>query len=117
MTATSTPTPALMPKFKPAVVADLTVETTTPEPTVLKAKELLAGMTVRAWLHDAPRGTERTVESVERLEDGAVVRVAFSDTNLTEAEKVRDYKAAYRFSLVSGPAEHLTYQPFAEALA
>lgn len=71
---------------------------------IVKAKHLQPGQVVRAYLKDAPRGGERTVESVERLEDGALVRVTFSSDHPTT-----DYKAAYRFfvaDLVGATVRH-----------
>lgn len=59
---------------------------------IVKAKQVKKGMVVRAYLHGAPRGGERIVESVEVLDGGATVRVTFSSKHSTA-----DYKAAYRF--------------------
>ena len=97
-------TPAIMPKRK--IVADLDpaakakvvrpgtrkVRTMSTHDGVVKAKHLKPGMEVRAWLHGEPKGGVRVVESVERSEDGAMVRVAFATPHPTT-----DYKAAYRF--------------------
>ena len=59
---------------------------------IIKAKNAEKGQVVRAYLHGQPRGGERVIESVERIEDGAMVRIAFSSPHPTT-----DYKAAYRF--------------------
>lgn len=112
----STPNPSIMARFtKPvsapttAVVADVQPEQRAkivrPGPThdgVVKAKQLKEGMKVRAFLHGQPRGGERVVKSVEKIDDGAMVRVTFSS-----AHPPADYKAAYRFhceALVREPA-------------
>ena len=120
----STPSPSLMPKFKaPAIIATTQVTepakivrpgmreqvTAVQHDGVVKAKNLKKGQVVRAWLHGGPKGGERVVESVERIEDGAMVRVTFSSPHPTT-----DYKAAYRFydaSLVGTTVEHITKQP------
>lgn len=68
---------------------------------VVKAKNLQHGQVVRAWIKGEPRGGERVVDTIERIEDGAMVRVTFSSQHPTT-----DYKAAYRFhdeSLVGTP--------------
>lgn len=59
---------------------------------VVKAKHLKEGMRVRAYLHGKACGGERVVKSVQRSEDGSMVRVEFSSPHPTT-----DYKAAYRF--------------------
>lgn len=59
---------------------------------VVKAKQVEAGQTVRAFLHGEPRGGERVVESVTRSADGATVTITFSTQHPTA-----EYKPAYRF--------------------
>lgn len=59
---------------------------------VIKAKNAEKGQVVRAFLHGQPRGGERVIDTVERIEDGAMVRITFSSPHPTT-----DYKAAYRF--------------------
>jgi hypothetical protein len=59
---------------------------------VIKAKNAKPGMTVRAYLHGEPRGGERVIDTVERIDDGAMVRIAFASPH-----PVTEYKAAYRF--------------------
>lgn len=96
---------------------------------VIRAKSARRGMVVRAWLHDAPRGGEYTIEHVKPSPDGASVHIEFvKPCQRPDGE----YKAAYRFYVVrevelpkgesTEPTarkprrrqpEHLTYQPFA----
>jgi len=59
---------------------------------VIKARQLKPGQTVRPYLHGSPRGSERVVETVTRVEDGAMVEITYSSPH--PAAKV---KAAYRF--------------------
>lgn len=59
---------------------------------VLKTKHLMTGMTVRPYLHGEPRGGERIVKSVTRIEDGAMWHVEFESAHVAQ-----DYKAAYRW--------------------
>lgn len=76
---------------------------------VVKAKHLKPGQRVRAWLHDAPRGGERVVATVERINAGARVHVTFSS-----AHDPVTYKAAYRFydeSLVGTPVQRTNMVP------
>lgn len=117
-----TKTPAIPPK-PTAVVADLEADTTakivrpgTREVTiegqhdgVVKAKHLVEGQEVRAWLHGGPKGSVRTVDTVTRSEDGATVTVTFSSPHPTT-----EYKAAYRFfdeALVGTPVFTKTRVP------
>lgn len=113
----SAPTPAIMPKVKSAVALAAHIDpehdarlvrpgtrdvlTYDTHDGVVKAKHLKPGMTVRAFLHGRPCGGERVVESVERIDDGAMVRVAFSSPH-----PATEYKAAYRFYV-----EELAGQP------
>lgn len=103
MTATTTiPNPATVfgaRKAAPQLAAP--VDTTAPaaphDPTkhdgVVKSKHLKKGQVVRAWNSEhGPRGGERTVESIERLGDGAMVRVHWSS-----AHAPSEHKAAYRW--------------------
>lgn len=59
---------------------------------VVKAKHLVPGQTVRPWLHGKPMGSARTVGSVDKKEDGAVVEIVWSSGHPTS-----EHKAAYRF--------------------
>lgn len=72
---------------RPGIVSELIVHDG-----VVKAKHLTPGMKVRAFLHGEPRGSERTVGTVERVNDGAFVKITW-DSGQPDAE----YKAAYRF--------------------
>jgi hypothetical protein len=76
---------------------------------VIKAKTLKSGQKVRAFLHGAPRGGERTVSKVTRSQDGATVIVEFSSPHPTT-----EYKAAYRFydaTLVDTVVRHIEKVP------
>lgn len=131
--STTVPNPSVMARFKkpvfekPALVTALVAEV---EPEhdakivrpglrtvteyvehdgVVKAKHLKEGMEVRAFLHGAPRGGKRVVKSIERIDDGAQVRVEFSSPHPTT-----DYKAAYRFhveALVGTPVPKVKQVP------
>lgn len=59
---------------------------------VIKAKHLKPGQTVRAFLHGEPRGGERTVGKVTRIDDGAFVEIEWASGQPTAT-----YKAAYRW--------------------
>lgn len=59
---------------------------------IRKAKQVKPGMRVRPYLNGEARGGERTVLSVERINEGALVRIAFSSGHPTQ-----EYKPAYRF--------------------
>lgn len=110
MSAT-TPNPAtVFGNRKPMIAAPINAsEVATPhDPTkhdgIVKAKHLESvakGLEVRAYLNGAPRGGVRVVESVERLGDGATVRITWSS-----AHAPSEHKAAYRWfvpSLVGTP--------------
>lgn len=74
---------------RPGLVDEVTVSK---HDGIIKAKNLKPGQVVRAYLHGAPRGGERVVDTVERSEDGGTVHVTFSSQH-----PANDYKAAYRF--------------------
>lgn len=59
---------------------------------VVKAKNLVPGMVVRSWLHGAPCGSEKIIKTVERIDDGAMVRIDFASKHPSI-----EVKAAYRF--------------------
>lgn len=69
-----------------------TVEQVTVHDGVVRAKHLKPGQVVRAWLHDAPRGSEREVASVEPINDGSMVRITWATQH-----PVSEVKAAYRY--------------------
>ncbi|NUS02010.1 MAG: hypothetical protein HOV97_05535 [Nonomuraea sp.] len=67
----------------------------------VKAKHLKRGQRVRPLVHGEPRGSERVVGKVERIQGGAFVRITWASPHAPE-----ERKAAYRFhdeSLVGGP--------------
>lgn len=72
---------------RPGIVSELVVHDG-----VVKAKHLTPGMKVRAFLHGAPRGSERIVGTVERVNDGALVKITWAS-----GQPDAEYKAAYRF--------------------
>lgn len=125
MNTSTTPSPAVMQKFAPRMVADLAPSTPTEggaHDGIVKTKNLKAGMVVRAWFNGEPHGGERTVgaDPVKATEDGAMWTVTFSSPHPDQT-----YKAAYRWfvaELVGTPLPaprkpaHLT-QTIAEALA
>lgn len=111
MSATTTPNPAtVFGNRKPALIAapvDTTEIAAPHDPTthdgIVKAKHLgsVKGQEVRAYLNGAPRGGVRVVGSVERIDDGAMVRITWSS-----AHTPSEHKAAYRWfvpSLVGTP--------------
>jgi len=59
---------------------------------VVKTKHLEPGMHVRPFLHGQPRGGERVVKSVTKVEDGAMWHVEFESAHVDQP-----YKAAYRW--------------------
>lgn len=59
---------------------------------VRKAKQVQPGMRVRPYLNGEARGGERVVQSVERIQDNTMVRIAFSSGHPTQ-----EYKPAYRW--------------------
>ena len=74
---------------------------------VVKAKHLKRGQRVRPFVRDrktgeqAPRGSERIVGSIERVEGGSFVQITWASPHAPERRP-----AAYRFhdeSLVGGP--------------
>lgn len=78
---------------------------------VVKAKHLKDGQTVRAYLHGEPRGGERTVRTVNKIDDGAFVEIEWASGHPTAT-----YKAAYRWhdaalagTIINQPAL-VTYQ-------
>ena len=108
----TTPSPAMLARIKRTpvpqaeIVADLApqetakivrpgykkVVTESVHDGIVKAKHLTPGQEVRAYLHGRAVGGVRTVANVERLDDGATIRVTFSSDHPVTA-----YKAAYRF--------------------
>jgi hypothetical protein len=76
---------------------------------IVKAKSVEKGMRIRSWLHDKPCGSEKVVESVERVGDGSKVLITFSS-----AHPATEYKAAYRFyvaALVGTPTQKVESIP------
>lgn len=76
---------------------------------VFKTKHLKAGMIVRPYLHGQPRGGERIVKSVTKIEDGAMWHVEFES-----AHAAQDYKAAYRWyceAMDGATVEHTVKTP------
>jgi hypothetical protein len=59
---------------------------------VIKTKHLVPGITVRPFLHGEPRGGERVIKSVTKIDDGATWHVEFASAHVDQ-----DYKAAYRW--------------------
>src|SRR3954469_21156915 len=59
---------------------------------VVKAKHLEPGMVVRPFVRGVARSSERTVQAVTKVDDGAIVHVEFSSAHVDQ-----DYKAAYRW--------------------
>ena len=57
---------------------------------VVKTKHLEEGMVVRPFVHGQPRGAERTIQSLTRIDDGAFWDVDTGDMK-------QSYKAAYRW--------------------
>lgn len=93
---TNIPTPSIMKRFAPSITVAITPETTVSTPdSVVKAKRIKPGMVVRAWLHDAPRGGERTVATVEVDRETGMVAMTFSSQHPDTT-----YKAAYHFLVV-----------------
>lgn len=89
------------PGLVPQVLADVTHDG------VVKAKHLQRGQRVRPFVRDrktgeqAPRGSERIVGSVKRVQGGAFVEITWASAHSTETRP-----AAYRFhdeALVGGP--------------
>lgn len=58
----------------------------------IKAKHLQRGQRVRPLVHGEPRGSERVVGKVERIQGGSHVRITWASQHATE-----ERKAAYRF--------------------
>src|SRR4051794_2507123 len=81
-----------------AVIAASDPNTPAVEPQgVIRAKSARRGMVVRAWLHNAARGSEYTIQSVKPSVDGASVHIEF----VKPCQRPDDeYKAAYRFFVV-----------------
>jgi len=76
---------------------------------VVKTKHLERGQRVRPFVHDAPRGGERIVDKVTRLDGGAVVEVEWASAHPTS-----QHKAAYRWydeSLDGATVEHVVKVP------
>jgi hypothetical protein len=105
------PSPSVMAKFKAPVATEVVVADVQPvdpgttvrpglrdevqalaHDGVVKTKHLQPGQVVRAFAHGEPRGGERVIESIERLDDGAMVLVTFSSPH-----PPTEYKAAYRW--------------------
>lgn len=59
---------------------------------VVKTKQLVPGITIRPYLHGQPRGGERVIKSVTKIDDGAMWHVEFASAHVAQ-----DYKAAYRW--------------------
>lgn len=59
---------------------------------VVKAKHLKPGQQVRAFAHGQARGSLRTVKSVTRVGDGAMVHIEWES-----AHPAGEFKAAYRW--------------------
>lgn len=72
---------------------------------VVKSKNLRKGMVVQPYVHGKPRGSQRTVETVERKGNGAEYHVTFSS-----AHPEGDFKAAYRWycPALDGATAHRT---------
>ena len=100
------PSPALLAAKQPVRTQAVEVDTTaqavrpgivTEEKTVIndgivKAKNLKPGQVVRPYLNGEARGAAKVVDKVERLGDGAFVRVSYSSAHQTV-----EVKAGYRF--------------------
>jgi hypothetical protein len=70
---------AIQPDAKAKVVRPGTVaeQVTYIHDGVVKSKNLEPGMNVRPYVHGQPRGAERIVKSVERVGNGAMVKIEF----------------------------------------
>lgn len=108
------PQPALVVKIdndpghivRPGLVDEVV---TTIHTGVVKTKHLRRGQRVRPFVHGEPRGGERIVEKVRRLEDGAEVEVTWAS-----GHGVTTHKAAYRWhdaSLVGTEVQHVVKAP------
>jgi len=76
---------------------------------VVKTKHLERGQRVRPYVHGQPRGGERIVANVERLQGGAVVRVTWASLHAPS-----EHPAAYRWfdeSLVGVIVEQIVRKP------
>lgn len=109
------PTPAVIAKVEPADPGKLVRPGLVDEVLdvihdgVVKTKHLKRGQRVRPYLHGAARGSERVVDKVERLDDGAMVRVSFASAHPTQ-----EFKAAYRWydeSLDGATIQHVVKKP------
>jgi hypothetical protein len=72
---------------------------------IVKTKQLQPGQRVRPFLHGEPRGGERIVETVTKLDDGAMVEITWASGHPTAT-----YKAAYRWfdaDLVGTPVAYV----------
>lgn len=58
---------------------------------VVKTKHLEPGMSVRPWIHGAPRGAERVISKVTRVEDGATWLVE-CESGFDPQEKAAAYR-------------------------
>lgn len=85
---------AIDPNAKAKVVRPGLVEVEVPyiHDGVVKTKQLVPGITVRPHLHGQPRGGERVIKSVTKIDDGAMWHVEFESAHVAQ-----DYKAAYRW--------------------
>jgi len=84
---------------------------------VVKTKHLKPGMAVRPYLHGQPRGGERVVKTLTRIDDGATWHVEFESEHVAQ-----DYKAAYRWycealdgATVSRTVKQPAFVPYQEA--
>lgn len=76
---------------------------------VVKAKHLQRGQRVRPFVNGEPRGSERIVASVTKVDDGAEWHVEFAS-----AHPAQNYKAAYRWfdeSLVGTDVQAIVKRP------
>lgn len=95
MNSTTTPTPAVMTRFAPRMLADLAPSTPTEgaHDGIVKTKHLKGGQVVRAWFNGEPHGGERVVaDVVPATEDRSMWTVSFSSPHRDQT-----YKAAYRW--------------------
>lgn len=85
---------AIDPNAKAKVVRPGLIEVEVPyiHDGVIKTKHLVPGITVRPFLHGEPRGGERVIKSVTKVDDGAVWHIEFASAHVAQ-----DYKAAYRW--------------------
>lgn len=122
------PLPERMPSRKEVQVAVVPVTDLTPgkivRPTgrrtvlvtkvddgVRKAKQLVTGQRVRPYIKGKAVGGERVVESVERINDGESVRIAFASGHPTQ-----DYKPAYRWVDLDAVGREIQVRESAESV-